>query len=61
MYFESKILQKVKRKSEALKAKIALPHCEKWKIFLTGKQSFCKEAGEIFLWAKKELFAVENI
>ena len=31
------------------------------KIFLTGKESFCKKAGEIFLWANKKLYAVENI
>ena len=31
------------------------------KIFLTGKKSFCKKAGEIFLSAKKKLYAVENI
>ena len=29
-------------------------------IFLTGKKSFCKEAGEIFPSAKKKLFSVEN-
>ena len=44
-----KILEKVKpRTSETLKAKIALPHREKWKISLTGKKSFCKEVEEIF-------------
>ena len=30
------------------------------KIFLIGKKSFCKEAGEIFPSAKKKLFSVEN-
>ena len=29
-------------------------------IFLTDKKNFCMEAGEIFLSAKKKLFAVEN-
>ena len=29
-------------------------------IFLTGKKSFYKEAGEIFFSAKKKLFAVGN-
>ena len=56
----------MKRTREALKALKATIGSLRYsivrneKIFLTGKKSFCKEAGEFFLSAKKKLFAVEN-
>ena len=46
MYFENS--RESETKSEALKAKIALPHRGKWRDLLTGKESFCKEVGEMF-------------
>ena len=45
MYFENS--RESETTSVALKAKIALPQRNE-KIFLTGKKSFCKKAGEIF-------------
>ena len=59
MYFENS--RESETTSVALKAKIALPQRNET-IFLTGKKSFCKKAGEIFfLSAKKKLYAVEII
>ena len=61
MYFENS------RESETKQVKLWKPRLRyrivrNEKIFLTGKKSFCKKAGEIFfLSAKKKLYAVEII
>ena len=61
----TEFLEKVKRTSEAFKARIALPQLENRKDLsnLTGKRTFCKvrRLGDFFLSGKKQLVALENI
>ena len=61
----TEFLEKVKRTSEAFKARIALPQLENRKDLsnLTGKKTFCKvrRLGDFFLSGKKQLVALENI
>ena len=61
----TEFLEKVKRTTEAFKARIALPQLENRKDLsnLIGKKTFCKvkKQGDFFLSGKKQLVALENI